>query len=66
MRLNNPPGLEIYNRYQVLANEDEPDSDDEIPIGTLEIEDIEERDVKAVTEHKVKKLFFDGQRGDHI
>ena len=40
IRLMNPPGLEIYNRYQVLANEDEPDSDDEIPIGTLEIEDI--------------------------
>ena len=61
MRLNNPPGLEIYNRYQVLANEDEPDSDDEIPIGTLEIEDIEERDVKAVTEHKVKRLVFAGK-----
>ena len=61
MRLNNPPGLDIYNRYQVLANEDEPDSDDEIPIGTLEIEDIEERDVKAVTEHKVKRLVFAGK-----
>ena len=57
MRLNNPPGLEIYNRYRVLADEDEPDSDDESPLVTLEIEDIEEREVKAITEHYGQVVF---------
>ena len=47
MRLNDFLGLETYNRYRVLVDEDEPESDDEIPIGTLDIEDIDERDVKA-------------------
>ena len=53
-----PPELELRNRYQVLADADDLKSEIEVPIGTLDIEEVEECEVQAVTEQKARKLVF--------
>ena len=47
MEMDVPPGLEPRNRYQVLADADDLDSEVEVPIGTLDIEEVEECEVQA-------------------
>ena len=65
MGMDVPPGLELGNRYQVLADADDLDSEVEVPIGTLDIEEVEECEVQAVTGKKARKLVFAGEGEDH-
>ena len=58
MRVHTPPGFELRNRYQVLADADELGSEVGVPIGTLDTEEVEECEVKAVAEQKARKLVF--------
>ena len=58
MGMDVPPRLELRNRYQVLADADDLDSKVEVPIGTLDIEEVEECEVQAVTGQKARKLVF--------
>ena len=57
MGMDVPPGFELRNRNQVLADADDLDSEVEVPIGTLDVEEVEECEVQAVTE-KARKLVF--------
>ena len=57
--------LEPQNRYQVLADADDLHSEVELPIRTLDIEEVEECEVQAVTEKKARKLVFARKGEDH-
>ena len=49
----------------MLADADDLDSEVKVPIGTLDIEEVEECEVQAVTGQKARKLLLARKGEDH-